>query len=304
MELKFLDASQNMIGKLPFDNRDTALDFGPFPVKDLRKVPPVTAKRRVLLPTRGFPAANTNRVLGLQTTPNIAMVVQGIEALVHGQSSNADPSGLLFGNGTQLSEISRRPPAGMLTEDQKRFVFDQNDVFDEPPVLPFLSGFHDFSLIPKAAEVMRTSVGQAVAGTVAQGIAASLQGLFQVLEKIQKQLFDGLFSKPLVKLLKCRIVRTLREPQKFLNPGIAQHLFFGFSIRPFIPPSQKQQSQMLTLPISFLGKLVRVIFNDLLAKLKAYQDKLFVACQLFHEKLLLSQRSLSGGAFRLFQATN
>jgi hypothetical protein len=104
--------------------------------------------------------------------------------------------------------------------------------------------------------------------------------------------------------LQGRIIRTFREPQKLLDSRIAQYLFFGFPVCPLVSPSQKQQSQMLTLPICFLRELIRIIFNCLLAKLKAYQDKLFVACRLFHEKLLLFQRSLSGGAFRLFPATN
>lgn len=99
-----------MSGKLSLDDRNAAFDFWTFLVEGFGEVSFESAKRWILVPTCGFPAADTNRVLGLETTADVTMVGQGVEALVPGQDSDANPSRLLRGDGTQLSEISRRPP--------------------------------------------------------------------------------------------------------------------------------------------------------------------------------------------------
>ena len=286
-----------MIGKLSFDDRDTAFDLGASPVKGFWKVSPEVTEHRVLLPTGRSSIADRNRIPGFQTTADVTMVRQRVETLVHGQGSDTNPPRFLFGNGTQFPGIARRSPTGMLSENKQGFVLDKKNMFDEPPMPDFPSSFQAVALIPEAPQVMRSRVGQAIPRAVAQGVAPAFQGLLQILQKIGKQFFDRLSSEAPVKLLKCRVIGALQEAQKLLEPGICQNLFFGLPVCPFVVPSQKHQSQKLTLPIGSLGELVRVILNGFLAKLKAYQDKLFVACQLFHESSSFSQRSLSGGAF-------
>ncbi len=297
MRPNFFDTGQDMIGKLSFDDRDAAFDFGTFPIKDFRKISAKAPKGWIVLPACGLPAADTNRGLGFQTIPDVTMVGQRIESFVYGQSFDANPSRFLFGNRFEFPCIACGSPAGVLSENQQNFVFDKNRVFDKPSMLSLAPLFQAFSLTPKTAKGMRPSVGQSITCAVAERIALASQSLFQVLEKISKQIFDDLPAKTSVKLLQRRMIRTVQQSQKLPEPRIAQCLFFGFAIGPFVSPSQKKQSQMPTLPLSLLGKLVRIIFNRFPEKLNAYQNKLLVACQWFHEKLLLSQVVFSRGSF-------
>lgn len=297
-----LYSRQDMIGKLSFDDRDTAFDLGAFPVESPGEMPhQPTTERMMRLPRR--PIADANGVSSLQVTPNVPMIVQGVEPAVQSQALDSYPRRLSLRYGSQLSGIACRTPADILTEYEQTPFLDQNDMFDKGPMLSFAPSFRAFAQVPTTAQIMGSRVGQPVACRVAQGIASSLQGLFQLLQKGLKELVRYFSPQTPVKLLKRRMIRTVQEAQKLLKPWIRQYLLFGLSVRPFVVSSQKKQSQKLTLPIYFLREFARIIFDYFLAKPKAYQNKLLVARQLFHESSSFSQRFLSGGAFRPFWAT-
>ena len=279
---KLVQPGQKEAGEFSFDDRDNSLDFGAFAVKDSGKLSAKFSDNG-MKHTSGTSTANANRISRFEIRADVAMIGQRVEAFVQGQSSDSKPRRFFLSDGFEFSEVARRSPADVLTENQKSFFFHQKSVFDERPRIPFALRIQGFVLVPSAPEIMRSGIAQTISRAVAQGIFFPRQSLFQILQKMQEQLLEQLSSQALVKLLERRVVGTLQKAQKLLKPGIAQDLFFGLSVRPFVIPSQKHQSQKLTLPICFLRKLTRVIFNYFLAKLKAYQDKLFVARQWFHE---------------------
>ena len=280
-----------MVGKLSFDGRDTSLDLATFPVESSRETTPETTNRG-MVHAFGTAIAEANGISGLEIAPDIAMVLQSVEPLVQSQSTNAHPGRLFPAHGFELSCIAAGSPAHMLAEDQQALFLDKNHMFDKGAISLFPMAFD----MPTAAKVVRAGVAQPITGAVAQSIAFALQRFFQVFQDVRKQLFQKLLPQTFVKLLKRRMIGTLRKPQKLLDPGIGSHLFFGLPIGPSVIPLQKEQSQKLILPICFLGKLVRVITDRFLAKLKAYQDPLLIICQLFHEELLLS-RVIPRGSF-------
>lgn len=285
-----------MIGKLSFDGRDASLDFATFPVESSWETSSETTDRR-MVHAFGTAIAEANGVSGLEVAPDIAMVLQGVESLVQSQSTNANPGWLFPAHGFELSRIATGSPTHMLAEDQQALFFDKDHMFDKGSKRLFPMTFWTFANMPTAAKVMRSSIAQPVTGAVAQSIAFAFQRFFQVFQDIRKQLFQKLLPKTLVKFLKRRVVGTFQKPQKLLDSGIGSHLFLGLPIGPSVIPLQKEQSQKLILPICFLGKLVRVIVDRFLAKLKAYQNPLLVIRQLSHGKLLHPEVVLPRGSF-------
>lgn len=284
-----------MIGKFPFDGRDASFDFAAFPVESPGEAAPETSDRR-MVHAFGPAIAETNGIPGLEVASDVAVVLQSIEPLVQSQSTNANPGRLFPAHGFELSRIAAGTPAHMLTEDQQALFLDKDHMFDKGSKMLFPMTFWTFANMPAAAEIMGAGIAQPVTGAVAQGIALAFQRFFQVFQDTYKQSFQKLLSKTFVELLKRRVVGALRKTQKLLNPGIGSHLFLGLPIGPSVIPLQKKQSQKLILPICFLRKLVRVITDRFLAKLKAYQDPLLIMCQLFHEELLHS-RFIPRGSF-------
>ena len=231
VQSKFVQSGQEVIGKFAFHNRNAAFDFGAFAVKDSGKLAAKFSDNG-MKHASGAPAANANRVSGFEIRTDITVIGQGIEAFVQGQASDSNPGRFFPGHGLEFSEISCGTPTDVLTENQKRFFFDQNDLFDVGSGIPFPLRLRAFRLIPLAFDVMRSRIAQPISRTVAQGVFVSGQSLFQVLQKIQKQLLQQLPPQTLVKLLKRRVIGTLYEAQKLLQSRIAQDLFFGLAVRP------------------------------------------------------------------------
>jgi len=303
VETKLVVFGQQKAAEFAFDNRDRAFDFGTFSIKDSWEVSLNPPPQRMTDLT-GRPVAKADGIFGLQIRKDITMIGHRIETTVQGQTPDTKPRRFFSGDRFQFPGISGGTPTDVLAENQQGLFFDQKNMFDKPAMRLFPFSFQGVAQIPTAFRIMRTRIGQAISRTVAQSIASAFQASLQILQKTGKNLFEDLSAQSLVKLLKGRVIGRVHQAQKLSKPWVAQNLLFGLAIGPFVAPFQKQQSQKLTLPIYLFRKLTRIVFNDFLAKLKAYQNKLLVARQLFHESSSFSQRSLSGGAFRLFQATN
>jgi len=99
------------------------------------------------------------------------MVFQRVEPFVVSQTSNANPVRFFTPHRFELSGVSRRGETDVLAEDQKRFFFDQNHMFEVRACGLFSLFLQATAKSPFAAKIMRPRIGKSIAGTVAQGVA-------------------------------------------------------------------------------------------------------------------------------------